>query len=73
VLGFTARFPRVRDANISGGLVTQTNGGASRREFLRGAGTAVAGLAMGRYPIPGTPLAGEDTPKRMRRIVAILK
>jgi len=56
-----------------GGLLMQTNGGASRGEFLRGAGTAMAGLAMGGYLIPGTPLAGEHTPKSMRRIVATLK
>lgn len=30
-------------------------------------------LAMGRYLIPGTPLAGEHTPEQIRQIVATLK
>ena len=34
---------------------------------------AVGPLAMGRYLIPGTPLAGEQTPERIRQIVATLK
>jgi len=29
-------------------------------------------LAMGKYLIPGTPLAGEHTPEQIRRIVATL-
>ena len=33
----------------------------------------VGPLAMGRYLIPGTPLAGEHTPDRIRQIVATLK
>ena len=30
-------------------------------------------LAMGKYLIPGTPLAGEQTPEKIRQIVATLK
>jgi predicted dinucleotide-binding enzyme len=30
-------------------------------------------LAMGKYLIPGTPLAGEHTPEQIRQIVATLK
>ncbi|MDO8588396.1 MAG: NADP oxidoreductase, partial [Armatimonadota bacterium] len=30
-------------------------------------------LAKGRYLIPGTPLAGEQTPERIRQIAATLK
>jgi len=33
----------------------------------------VGGLAMGRHLIPGTPLAGENTPARIREIAASLK
>jgi predicted dinucleotide-binding enzyme len=33
----------------------------------------VGGLAMGRYLMPGTPLAGEKTPEEIKRIVATLK
>jgi 8-hydroxy-5-deazaflavin:NADPH oxidoreductase len=33
----------------------------------------VGGLAMGKYLIPGTPLAGEHTPDEIRQIVATLK
>lgn len=33
----------------------------------------VGGLAMGRYLMPGTPLAGEHTPDEIRRIAAGLK
>lgn len=33
----------------------------------------VGPLAMGRYLIPGTPLAGEHTPERIRQVVATLK
>jgi predicted dinucleotide-binding enzyme len=33
----------------------------------------VGGLAMGRYLMPGTPLAGEHTPEDIRKIVATLK
>ena len=33
----------------------------------------VGPLAMGKYLIPGTPLAGEHTPEEIRRIVATLK
>ena len=33
----------------------------------------VGGLAMGRYLMPGTPLAGEHTPAEIRRIAATLK
>jgi 8-hydroxy-5-deazaflavin:NADPH oxidoreductase len=32
----------------------------------------IGGLAMGRYLMPGTPLAGERTPDEIRRIVATL-
>lgn len=34
---------------------------------------AVGGLAMGKYLMPGTPLAGEHTPEEIRRIAATLK
>ncbi len=30
-------------------------------------------LAMGKYLMPGTPLAGEHTPEQIRQIVATLK
>jgi predicted dinucleotide-binding enzyme len=33
----------------------------------------VGGLAMGRYLMPGTPLAGEKTPDEIKRIAATLK
>jgi 8-hydroxy-5-deazaflavin:NADPH oxidoreductase len=33
----------------------------------------VGGLAMGKYLMPGTPLAGERTPEEIRRIAATLK
>ena len=33
----------------------------------------IGGLAMGRYLMPGTPLAGERTPEEIRRIAATLK
>lgn len=33
----------------------------------------VGGLAMGRYLMPGTPLAGEHTPEEIRKIAATLK
>jgi predicted dinucleotide-binding enzyme len=33
----------------------------------------VGGLAMGKYLVPGTPLAGEHTPAEIRQIVATLK
>ena len=33
----------------------------------------IGGLAMGKYLIPGTPLAGEQTPEKIRQIVATLK
>ncbi|HXE26729.1 MAG TPA: NADPH-dependent F420 reductase [Roseiarcus sp.] len=33
----------------------------------------VGGLAMGKYLVPGTPLAGEHTPAEIRRIAATLK
>jgi predicted dinucleotide-binding enzyme len=33
----------------------------------------VGGLAMGRYLMPGTPLAGERTPEEIRRISATLE
>lgn len=33
----------------------------------------VGGLAMGKYLMPGTPLAGEHTPEEIRRIAATLK
>ncbi|HLI11069.1 MAG TPA: NAD(P)-binding domain-containing protein [Alphaproteobacteria bacterium] len=33
----------------------------------------IGGLAMGRYLVPGTPLAGEHTPDEIRTIVATLK
>ena len=33
----------------------------------------VGGLAMGKYLVPGTPLAGEHTPTEIRQIVATLK
>jgi 8-hydroxy-5-deazaflavin:NADPH oxidoreductase len=33
----------------------------------------VGPLAMGKYLIPGTPLAGEHTPEQIRQIVATLK
>ena len=33
----------------------------------------VGGLAMGKYLIPGTPLAGEHTPEEVRKIAATLK
>jgi predicted dinucleotide-binding enzyme len=32
----------------------------------------VGGLAMGKYLIPGTPLAGEHTPEEIRKIAATL-
>ncbi len=32
----------------------------------------IGGLAMGKYLIPGTPLAGEHTPEQIRQIVATL-
>jgi predicted dinucleotide-binding enzyme len=33
----------------------------------------VGGLAMGKYLMPGTPLAGEHTPEEIRRLAATLK
>ena len=33
----------------------------------------IGGLAMGKYLIPGTPLAGEHTPDELRQIAAGLK
>jgi predicted dinucleotide-binding enzyme len=33
----------------------------------------VGGLAMGRYLMPGTPLAGEHSPDEVRKIAATLK
>ena len=33
----------------------------------------IGGLAMGKYLMPGTPLAGEHTPEEIRRIAASLK
>lgn len=33
----------------------------------------VGGLAMGKYLIPGTPLAGEQTPEKIRQVAASLK
>ena len=33
----------------------------------------VGGLAMGKYLMPGTPLAGEHTPDEIRKIAATLK
>jgi predicted dinucleotide-binding enzyme len=33
----------------------------------------IGGLAMGKYLMPGTPLAGERTPEEVRRIAATLK
>ena len=33
----------------------------------------VGGLAMGKYLVPGTPLAGEHTAAEIRKIVATLK
>jgi hypothetical protein len=33
----------------------------------------VGGLAMGKYLMPGTPLAGEHSPAEIRRIAATLK
>jgi predicted dinucleotide-binding enzyme len=33
----------------------------------------VGSLAMGKYLIPGTPLAGEQTPEKIRQVVATLK
>ncbi len=32
----------------------------------------IGGLAMGKYLMPGTPLAGEHTPEEIRKIVATL-
>jgi predicted dinucleotide-binding enzyme len=33
----------------------------------------VGGLAMGKYLMPGTPLAGEHSPEEIRRIAGTLK
>jgi len=33
----------------------------------------VGGLAMGKYLMPGTPLAGEHSPAEIRKIAATLK
>ena len=33
----------------------------------------VGGLAMGRYLVPGTPLAGEHTPVELKEIASTLK
>jgi hypothetical protein len=33
----------------------------------------IGGLAMGKYLMPGTPLAGERTPDQIRQIAATLK
>jgi predicted dinucleotide-binding enzyme len=33
----------------------------------------VGGLAMGRHLVPGTPLAGEHSPRELRSIAATLK
>jgi len=35
--------------------------------------TPIGGLAMGKYLVPGTPLAGEHSPAEIRRIAATLK
>ena len=34
---------------------------------------AFGGLAMGKYLVPGTPLAGQHTPAEIREIAATLK
>ena len=33
----------------------------------------VGGLAMGKYLVPGTPLAGEHTPAELKQIASTLK
>jgi hypothetical protein len=33
----------------------------------------VGSLAMGKYLIPGTPLAGEQSPEKLRQVAATLK
>jgi len=33
----------------------------------------IGGLAMGKYLMPGTPLAGEHTPEEIRKIAATLR
>jgi len=33
----------------------------------------VGGLAMGKYLVPGTPLAGEHTPAELEKIASTLK
>jgi len=35
--------------------------------------TGIGPLAIGKYLIPGTPLAGEHTPEKIRQIAATLK
>jgi predicted dinucleotide-binding enzyme len=49
---------------------------AAASRLIRDAGyepVLVGGLAMGKYLMPGTPLAGERTPDEIRRIAATLK
>ena len=43
------------------------------RPTLRGRPVLVGGLAMGKYLVPGTPLAGEHSPDDIKRIAATLK
>jgi hypothetical protein len=43
--------------------------------LIKGSGfepVLVGGLAMGKYLVPGTPLAGEHTPDEIRQIAAKL-
>ena len=42
----------------------------TRRAFLQ---AAAALAAMGKYLIPGTPLAGERSPDEVRKVAATLK
>jgi predicted dinucleotide-binding enzyme len=49
---------------------------AAASRLIRDAGyepVLIGGLAMGKYLMPGTPLAGERTPDEIRRIAATLK
>jgi len=49
---------------------------AAASRLVRDAGyepVLVGGLAMGKYLMPGTPLAGEHTPEEIRKIAAGLE
>jgi predicted dinucleotide-binding enzyme len=73
---------RMGAMNETPGKVAMPYGGddpqalAMAERLIRDAGfvpVKVGGLAMGKYLMPGTPLAGEHTPEEIRQIAATLK